>query len=95
MKKPAWVLSLIVKVMALMGVTAMVYALDDVSNMRCNGTIVEIGDQQFEFQEKCGSPTVTEENGQVWVYDLRPEGFVYYVSFSDGKVERIQVGGND
>jgi hypothetical protein len=63
--------------------------------MNCGSVIAEIGDQQFEFQQKCGPPTATEENGRVWVYDRRPEDFIYYVTFSEGKVERIQVSGND
>jgi hypothetical protein len=82
-------------VILLIGFSAVVSALDDVSNMRCSGTIAEIGDQQFEFEEKCGAPTTTQDNGQAWIYDLRPEGSIYYVTFSNGKVERIQVGGED
>ena len=81
--------------MAVTGFTAAVYALDDVSNMKCGDVIGEIGDQQFEIQHKCGPPTTTEENGQVWIYDRRPDDFVYYVTFTEGEVERIQVGGND
>ena len=77
------------------GLAAVVYALDDVSNMNCGDVIAEIGDQQFAFQQKCGPPTTTEENGQVWTYDRRPDDFVYYVTFTEGQVERIQVGGND
>jgi hypothetical protein len=95
MKKRAWVLHLIVTVMVVTGFTAAVYALDDVSNMTCGDVIGEIGDQQFVFQQKCGPPTATEENGQVWIYDRRPDDFVYYVTFTGGQVERIQVGGND
>jgi hypothetical protein len=29
------------------------------------------------------------------VYDRRPNDFVYYVTFSEGQVQRIQVSGND
>ena len=93
MKKQVSILSIVLlQLLGLIGFSAVGHALDDVSNMRCSGTIAEIGDQQFEFEEKCGAPTATEENGQVWIYDLRPEGFIYYVTFSDGTVERIQVG---
>jgi hypothetical protein len=95
MKTRAFILNLMVAVMVLAGFAATVRALDDVSNMHCSGVIVEIGDQQYAFQEKCGPPSATEENGQVWVYDRRPEGFVYYVTFADGRVERIQVGDGD
>jgi hypothetical protein len=51
------------------GLTAADSVLDDVSNMNCGDVIAEIDDQQFEFQQKCGPPTVTEQNGQVWIYD--------------------------
>ena len=87
-------LLLIVSIMLIGGATA-AYALDDVSNMNCGDVIAEIGDQQFAFQQKCGPPTATEENGRLWVYDRRPDDFIYYVTFSEGQVQRIQVGGND
>jgi hypothetical protein len=43
-----------------------------VSNMRCDGAIAEIGDEQVDFKEKCGTPIATEENGRVWICDCRP-----------------------
>jgi hypothetical protein len=95
MQKQSFISSLIVTWMLLMVFTTVVLALDDVSDMRCNGVIAEIGDQQYELQQKCGPPTATEENGQVWIYDRRPDGFVYTVTFADGQVERIQVGDGD
>lgn len=95
MKKYIMATSLLVALVMLAGFTAAVCALDDVSNMNCGDVIAETGDQQFAFQQKCGSPTATEENGQVWIYDRRPDDFVYYVTFTEGQVERIQVGGND
>jgi len=79
---------LLVVLMMLTGFRAAVHALDDVSNINC-------GDQQFTFQRKCGLPTATEQNGQVWIYDRRPDDFVYDVTFTQGQVERIQVSGND
>jgi hypothetical protein len=87
-------LLLIVSLVLIGGATA-AYALDDVSNMNCGDVIAEIGDQQFAFQQKCGPPTTTEENGRVWVYDRRPDDFVYYVTFSEGQVQRIQVSGDE
>jgi hypothetical protein len=83
---------LIIAAMVLAGSAAEVHARNDISNMRCSGVIAEIGDEQFEFRQKCGPPTATEENGQVWIYDRRPGDFIYYVTFADGKVERIQTG---
>jgi len=85
---------LIVSMVLISGVIA-AYALDDVSSMNCGAVIAEIGDQQFALRQKCGLPTAIEENGRVWVYDRRPDDFVYYVTFSESQVQRIQVGGYD
>ncbi len=95
MKKYMMVTGVLGVLVILAGLSAAVYALDDVSNMNCGDVIAETGDQQVEFQQKCGPPTATEENGQVWVYDRRPDDFVYYVTFTEGQVERIQVGGSE
>jgi hypothetical protein len=95
MQNRAFVLVLLIVSTVLIGGATTAYALDDVSNMNCGDVIAEIGDQQFEFQQKCGPPTTTEENGRLWVYDRRPDDFVYYVTFSEGQVQRIQVSGND
>jgi hypothetical protein len=95
MQNRAFVLVLLIVSTVLIGGATAAYALDDVSNMNCGDVIAEIGDQQFEFQQKCGPPTTTEENGRLWVYDRRPDDFVYYVTFSEGQVQRIQVSGND
>jgi len=95
MQNRAFVLVLLIVSTVLIGGATTAYALDDVSNMNCGDVIAEIGDQQFEFQQKCGPPTTTEENGRLWVYDRRPDDFVYYVTFSAGQVQRIQVSGND
>ena len=81
-----------VNLVMLTGLVPTVFALDDISNMVCGEVIAEIGDQQFAFQQKCGPPTATEKNGQVWIYDRRPDNFVYYVTLTEGQVERIQVG---
>jgi len=95
MQNRVFVRLLLIVSMVLIGGATAAYALDDVSNMNCGDVIAEIGDQQFAFQQKCGPPTTTEENGLVWVYDRRPDDFVYYVTFSEGQVQRIQVSGND
>ena len=95
MQNRAFVLFLLIVSTVLIGGATAAYALDDVSNMNCGDVIAEIGDQQFAFQQKCGPPTTTEENGRVWVYDRRPDDFVYYVTFSEGQVQRIQVSGDE
>ena len=95
MQKGAFVLLMLIVSTVLIGGATAAYALDDVSNMNCGDVIAEIGDQQFAFQQKCGPPTTTEENGWLWVYDRRPDDFVYYVTFAEGQVQRIQDSGND
>ena len=95
MQKGAFVLLMLIVSTVLIGGATAAYALDDVSNMNCGDVIAEIGDQQFAFQQKCGPPTTTEENGRLWVYDRRPDDFVYYLTFAEGQVQRIQVSGND
>ena len=80
MQNRVFVRLLLIVSMVLIGGATAAYALDDVSNMNCGDVIAEIGDQQFAFQQKCGPPTTTEENGRVWVYDRRPDDFVYYVT---------------
>jgi hypothetical protein len=95
MQNRVFVRVLLIVSMVLIGGATAAYALDDVSNMNCGDVIAEIGDQQFAFQQKCGPPTTTEENGRVWVYDRRPDDFVYYVTFSEGQVQRIQVSGDE
>ena len=65
MQNRAFVLVLLIVSTVLIGGATTAYALDDVSNMNCGDVIAEIGDQQFEFQQKCGPPTTTEENGRL------------------------------
>lgn len=86
---------LLVVLVLLSGMAAADYDLDDVSKMKCADVIIEIGDQQFAFQLRCGPSTAIEENGLVWIYDHRPADFIYYVTFTEGPVERIQVSGNN
>ena len=72
-------------------------ALDDESSLECSGGIVLFGDSQDSVRDKCGSPQkVTQEDADspiVWFYNFGPSEFVSYVSFTNGVVERIQMGG--
>ena len=95
MKKKAVISLFLAAAILLTANVAVVHALDDIANMQCDGVIAEIGDQKFDLQQKCGPPSATEENGQVWIYDRRPDDFVYYVTFDDDRVERIQVGNGE
>jgi len=66
--------------------------LDDQDSFKCAGGIVEINDTEFQVLEKCGKPTAKTEYGTVWIYDRGPSYFVYYITVSDGTVDRIQSG---
>lgn len=49
------------------------------------------------MRNKCGDPQkVTQEDADspiIWFYNFGPSEFVFYVSFTNGIVERIQMGG--
>lgn len=72
-------------------------ALDDESSLECSGGIVLFGDLQDSVRDKCGDPQqVTQEDADspiVWFYNFGPSEFVAYVSFTNGIVDRIQMGG--
>ena len=72
-------------------------ALDDTSSLECDNGIVSQGNSEDSVRDKCGSPQkVTQEDEDspiVWFYNFGPSEFVYYVSFTNGIVERIQMGG--
>jgi len=72
-------------------------ALDDASSLECSGGIVLSGDSEDSVRDKCGDPQkVTREDADspiIWFYNFGPSEFVGYVSFTNGIVERIQMGG--
>ncbi|MGD8333781.1 MAG: DUF2845 domain-containing protein [Desulfobacterales bacterium] len=72
-------------------------ALDDASSLQCSGGTVLAGDSEGNVRDKCGEPQkVTQEDADspiVWFYNFGPSEFVGYVSFTNGVVERIQMGG--
>ena len=72
-------------------------ALDEASSLQCAGGIVLSGDSEDSVRDKCGDPQkVTQEDADspvVWFYNFGSTEFVYYVSFTNGIVERIQMGG--
>ncbi len=72
-------------------------ALDDASSLECGGGTVSQGDSEDSVRNKCGNPQkVTREDADspiVWFYNFGPSEFVYYVSFTNGIVEIIQMGG--
>jgi len=72
-------------------------ALDDTSSLQCDGGTVSAGDSEDSVRNKCGAPQkVTREDADspiIWFYNFGPSEFVCYVSFTNGIVERIQMGG--
>lgn len=72
-------------------------ALDDASSLQCSGGTVLAGDSEDSVRDKCGEPQkVTQEDADspiIWFYNFGPSEFVSYVSFTNGIVERIQMGG--
>ncbi len=72
-------------------------ALEGTSSLECDNGIVSQGDSEDSVRDKCGNPQkVTREDANspiVWYYNFGPSEFVYYVSFTNGIVERIQMGG--
>jgi hypothetical protein len=72
-------------------------ALEDASSLECDGGIVLQGDSEDSVRDKCGEPQkVTQEDADspiIWFYNFGPTEFVSYVSFTNGIVERIQMGG--
>ena len=73
-----------------------VAALDETDSLECSGGTVFTGDSQESVLNKCGDPQkVTRQDAAspvIWVYNFGPSEFVYYVTFTDGVVIRIQVG---
>lgn len=72
-------------------------ALDDAPSLECDGGIVTVGDSEDSVRDKCGPPQkVIPSDGDspiIWYYNFGYNDFVYYVSFTDEVVERIQMGG--
>jgi hypothetical protein len=72
-------------------------ALDDASSLECDGGTVSPGDAEDSVRDKCGNPQkVSQEDADspiIWFYNFGPSEFVSYVSFTNGIVERIQMGG--
>jgi len=73
-------------------------ALDEAAELECDGGTVSIGDSQDSVRDKCGNPQSVSQRDVdspiIWYYNFGPTEFVYYVTFTNGIVERIQMGGH-
>lgn len=73
----------------------MLTALDDAGSLRCDRESIMTGDTEFQVETACGKPDSILIKGsarQVWIYNFGPTKFVYYLTFVNGRLERIQVG---
>jgi hypothetical protein len=72
-------------------------ALDDTSSLECDGGTVSQGEPEDSVREKCGDPQKVTQRDKyspiIWFYNFGSSEFVYYVTFTNGMVERIQTGG--
>lgn len=66
---------------------------EDVDSLECSNGIVNVGDSKSDVLEKCGEPTRREGfQGYLWVYDFGSLDFLYYLTFYQDRLERIQTG---
>ena len=85
------IFSLII-IVAVPGISA---ALDDVGALRCDRESIMAGDTNFQVKTACGKPDSIHTKGsarEVWIYNFGPTKFVYYLTFINGRLDRIQVG---
>jgi hypothetical protein len=74
---------------------AILIALEDAGSLRCDRESIMAGDTEFQVKTTCGKPDSILIKGsarQVWIYNFGPTKFVYYLTFVNGRLERIQVG---
>ena len=82
-----------------------VAAADD--SMQCKDGIVRLGARPGEVEDKCGAPTHAEHYEHtividwgavvvtldVWTYDFGPNSFIRILTFQDGVLQTIVLGG--
>jgi hypothetical protein len=81
----------------LINFTEISYSLDfttlaDQDSYRCSEEVVAIGDLDRTVREKCGDPLkigTRQDWGPIWIYHSPQEGFMYYLEFVNGKLQRI------
>jgi hypothetical protein len=74
---------------------AILTALDDAGSMRCDQESIMIGETEFQIKTACGEPDTILMKGlakKVWIYNFGPTKFIYYLTFVNGRLARIQVG---
>ena len=93
MKRTLSILTGLLPVLVLFGAAAPVSAFTtDLPNYRCSNRIIYIGDPERRVAERCGDPddAFASNNSDVWVYNFQQSRFVYYFTFTNGQLQRIQ-----
>jgi hypothetical protein len=97
MKKKHSIWMVIISIMMVLMLSGVAPALDTASDMQCGTDIISVGATQFDVREKCGEPTGIEMgpglSTEQWIYNFGPTEFVYYLTFVNGTLEQIEVGG--
>lgn len=93
-KRDVWFFFLTVQILFLVFVSSpLAVDLEDVDMLGCPDGIVNIGDSKSDVLKKCGEPTRKVESPEfVWIYNFGSSNFVYYLTFSRERLERIQAG---
>jgi hypothetical protein len=74
---------------------ALSIALDDAGSLRCDQESIMRGDTEFQVETTCGKPETVLIKGsakKVWIYNFGPTRFIYYLTFVNGRLTRIQTG---
>ena len=64
----------------------------DQDSYRCSEWVVATGDLDRTVRKKCGDPLkigIRQDWGPIWIYHSPQEGFMYYLEFVNGKLQRI------
>lgn len=97
MQKKNSILIMMLSILLVHMVGDMAAALDTAADMQCGDQVITVGASQFDVREKCGEPTSIELGSgygtEQWIYNFGPTEFVYYLTFANGELERIEVGG--
>jgi len=94
-----------VKALLVIAALARVAAADD--SWRCPNGIVKVGDRVDDVQARCGAPSRSEHHVEkravrgyttrvgvdTWTYDRGPSELVRVLTFVDGALQTIDVGG--
>ena len=86
---------MVLSVLIIVAVPAISAALDDAGSLRCDQESIMAGETSFQVQTACGKPDSILTKGsarEVWIYNFGPTKFVYYLTFINGRLDRIQVG---